>query len=288
VLQYGLPVLFTLFLWWFSTGLILYLDGLPRHTFRWSLLGVTLVQALALYGLAVSGADTRVAGAYLAFGCALLVWAWVEMTFLMGWITGPRRAPCPEGCTGRQRFGYAVLALLYHELAIIACAAAVIALTWRQPNQVGTWTFLILWGMRLSTKLNVFLGVRNLNEEWLPEPLQHLRSFFTQKPMNLLFPVSVTAATAIATLLIQRLLEADIGAFEVVGLTLLATLTVLAILEHWFLVLPLPFEALWHWGLRSRAAQAPAKGDDCRDSSGQKREPNPSVTSTPLGTQSVC
>jgi hypothetical protein len=27
----------------------------------------------------------------------------------------------------------------------------------------------------------------------------------------------------------------------------------LAVLEHWFMVLPLPFEALWRWGLRSRA-----------------------------------
>ena len=37
-----LPVLYTLFAWWFSTGVILYLDGLPRHTFRWTLNGATL------------------------------------------------------------------------------------------------------------------------------------------------------------------------------------------------------------------------------------------------------
>ena len=28
----------------------------------------------------------------------------------------------------------------------------------------------------------------------------------------------------------------------------------LAIIEHWFLVLPLPFDRLWQWGLRSREA----------------------------------
>ena len=28
------PVLCTLFVWWFSTGAILYLDGLPRRTHR--------------------------------------------------------------------------------------------------------------------------------------------------------------------------------------------------------------------------------------------------------------
>jgi hypothetical protein len=31
------PVLFALFAWWFSTGIIIYLDGLPRHTYRWSM-----------------------------------------------------------------------------------------------------------------------------------------------------------------------------------------------------------------------------------------------------------
>ena len=38
-------------------------------------------------------------------------------------------------------------------------------------------------------------------------------------------------------------------------------LDLLAVLEHWFLVLPLPSEALWSWGLRSRAS-APAEGLD--------------------------
>ena len=51
-----LPVLYTLFLWWFSTGLIVWLDGLPRRTFRWSLTGATILAAIGLYGLAVERA----------------------------------------------------------------------------------------------------------------------------------------------------------------------------------------------------------------------------------------
>ena len=39
MVQYGLPVLYALFVWWFSTGLIIYLDGLPRSTYRWTMLG---------------------------------------------------------------------------------------------------------------------------------------------------------------------------------------------------------------------------------------------------------
>ena len=35
------PIFFALFVWWFSTGVILYLDGLPVRTFKWSRLAAT-------------------------------------------------------------------------------------------------------------------------------------------------------------------------------------------------------------------------------------------------------
>ena len=34
--------------------------------------------------------------------------------------------------------------------------------------------------MRQSAKLNVFLGVRNLSEEFLPQHLHYLQSYFTR------------------------------------------------------------------------------------------------------------
>ncbi|MBV8868454.1 MAG: DUF3623 family protein, partial [Acetobacteraceae bacterium] len=46
--HYLAPVLFALFVWWFSTGLIIFLDGLPRRTFRWSMLGATVLLAASL------------------------------------------------------------------------------------------------------------------------------------------------------------------------------------------------------------------------------------------------
>jgi putative photosynthetic complex assembly protein 2 len=70
--EYGLPALYALFVWWFSTGVVIYLDGLPQRTFRWSMLGATALLGLSLYGLARSGADTSIGGAYLAFTCGLL------------------------------------------------------------------------------------------------------------------------------------------------------------------------------------------------------------------------
>jgi putative photosynthetic complex assembly protein 2 len=58
-------------------------------------------------------------GAYCAFTCALLVWGWHELSFLTGWITGPRRAPA-RPARGLARFVQAVQAILWHELAILA------------------------------------------------------------------------------------------------------------------------------------------------------------------------
>jgi putative photosynthetic complex assembly protein 2 len=250
--DYGLPVLYTLFVWWSSTGLILYLDGLPRGTFRWSFVGATALLLLGLYGLVVSRSDTSVLGAYVAFSSGVLVWGWQEVGFLMGFITGPRRDPCPAGCGGWRHLGHAIQAMLYHELSLAVAAGVVVALTWGGGNQVGTWTFLILWGMRESAKLNMFLGVRNLNEEFLPDHLQFLRGFFRRKPMNLLFPVSITVSMVIVTLLVGEAVAAGSSDFDAAGYSFLGTLMMLAILEHWFLVLPIPTASLWSWGLRSR------------------------------------
>lgn len=115
----------------------------------------------------------------------------------------------------------------------------------------GLWTFLILWIMRLSAKLNVYLGVPNLTEQFLPQHLLYLKSYFCRKPMNGLFPISVTASTVIAALLVIKA-AAAITPFEAASLTFLATLMSLAVLEHWFLVIPLPAANLWSWGLKSR------------------------------------
>ncbi|EHQ52643.1 MULTISPECIES: putative photosynthetic complex assembly protein PuhE [Ectothiorhodospira] len=250
--QFGLPILYVVFLWWFSTGAIIYLDGLPRHTYRWSMLGATLLGAAALYGLAITSQDVSVAGAYIAFTCAILIWGWVEMSFLMGLITGSRRTRCPDNARGWRRFLYATQAIIYHELALLISAVAILWVTWGGANQMGLYTFLILWIMRTSTKLNVFLGVRNLNEEWLPDHLRYLESYFRKRPMNLLFPLTVTASTVVAVFLVQMALSPEVSAHQAIMATFLAILMILAILEHWFLVLPLPSQALWNWALRSR------------------------------------
>ena len=248
------PAAFAVFLWWFSTGVIIYLDGLPRRSFRWSLVGASLLALLALYGLHATRNDTSLLAAYLAFASGLALWGWQEITFLMGYITGPRKSPCEPGCKGLKHFWHATETILYHELAIAAGAVLALVMTLGGENTIGLWTYLILWIMRLSAKLNLFLGVRNVGAELLPEHMRYLEGFLRKKAMNWLFPIVVLLASGVAALLVSQIKAAPLGSFEAVGATLLAGLLILAILEHLLMVLPLPSVALWNWSLRSHSA----------------------------------
>jgi len=192
----------------------------------------------------------------------VLIWGWLEISFYMGYVTGPRKKHCHHACGGWKHFGHAIQASLYHELAVLALAAVVITLTWGSANRYGLWTFVVLWWMHQSARLNVFLGVSNLNADFLPEHLAHIRSFLKQAPMNLLFPFSVTASTICAVCMWQRAAAFTADSFNLTGTILLATMMVLAILEHWFLVLPISatrvWNAMWEWSLISRGADAKA------------------------------
>jgi putative photosynthetic complex assembly protein 2 len=254
--QHGLPALHGLAIWWASTCLILFLDSLPRQTFRWSMTAATMILAGAVYGLVQSATDTSFAGAYTAFTCGVMIWGWLEISFYMGYVTGPRTQHCEHGCSGWRHFGHAIQASLYHELAVLLLAAIVLMTTWGHPNQFGLWTFIILWWMHQSARLNVFLGVSNLNADFLPEHLAHIKSFFRSAPMNLLFPFSVTASTICAVLMTQQAISFRADPYNATGYTLLTTLMVLAILEHWFLVLPISatrvWNRMWQWSSGSR------------------------------------
>jgi putative photosynthetic complex assembly protein 2 len=260
----ALPVLFAIFVWWFSTGLVMLLDGLPRTTFRWSHLLASGVALGALAGLVHTAPQTSAAGAFCAFTCALLVWGWHELSFLTGWVTGPRQVAATPGVRGWPRFVQAVQAILWHELAILASGCLILIITWEAPNQVGLATFAVLWVMRISAKLNVFLGVRNLSTELLPPHLAYLGSYFRRRAMNLLLPVSISASTAVVVSVVQDALASPPGSAAAVGGLLVATLLGLAIVEHWLLVLPLQATALWRWALRNHVggAPAPASGTD--------------------------
>jgi putative photosynthetic complex assembly protein 2 len=257
----ALAVVFAVFIWWFSTGIVLLLNRLSRSAIRHSLWLSSLLGVGALIGLAHTANQTRAADAYCAFTSALLVWGWHELSFLTGWITGPRKTGIPPGLSEGRRFVEAIRAILWHEIGIVGIGLLIVAITWDAPNQVGTGTFLVLWVMRTSAKLNLFFGVRNLSEEFLPAHLRYLETFFRRRPVNLLFPFSVTGASLVLAMMVAHALDTATAAASVVGTALVGTMLALAILEHWLLVLPIDTTALWRWALREagRGRSAPQR-----------------------------
>lgn len=247
-----IAIAFALFLWWFSTGLVLLANRLTNVGTVVAMVVASAAALAAIIGLWIIRDSQTVSSAYLGFLAGLLVWAWHEVAFLSGVLTGPRSTECPKGATGLRRFVVATETLIHHEIAI---AITVLGLFWMlsdAANQIGLWTFLILWGMRLSAKFNIFLGVPNITEEFLPSQLGHLRSYFKIQPLNGLFPVSITVSTGLMFWLAHHAIGAEASAFTVAGFTLLTTLTALGIVEHWFLVLPLRDQDLWRWYLKDR------------------------------------
>lgn len=248
----SIAVGFAIFIWWFSTGIVILLNRMSRSAIALSLVLSSLLGVAALIGLAHTAQQTSLSGAYCAFTCALLAWGWNELSFLTGWITGPRTTALPVGAVGWSRFVESFRAVLWHELGILLVGLGIVAITWDAPNQVGTGTYLVLWVMRTSAKLNLFFGVRNLSEEFLPAHLAYLQSFFRRRAANVFFFFAVAAASACLALLVTQATAALTTEAQAVGYALVATMLALAILEHLLLVLPLDTTALWRWAIRKR------------------------------------
>ena len=253
---------FAIFIWWFSTGIVILLNRMSRTAVALSLALSSLLGVASLVGLAHTAQQTGVAGAYCAFTCALLAWGWNELSFLTGWITGPRTTALAQGAVGWPRFVQSVRAVLWHELAILLVGCAIVAITWDAPNQVGTGTYLVLWIMRTSAKLNMFFGVRNLSEEFLPAHLAYLESFFRRRRFNAFFPFAVALASVCLWWLAAYASSPLTSQAQAVGAVLVGTLLALAIIEHFMLVLPLDTTALWRWALRKRQGPSPAPAFD--------------------------
>jgi putative photosynthetic complex assembly protein 2 len=254
----GCAVLYAVFLWWFSTGAILWLDRRPRRTYGLSLIGGTIVALGAVFGLVQTMTQTSPAAAVIAFTCALGLWGWHELSFLTGFIAGPRKTACPPGASGWRRFVLAASTMIYHEIALVLTAAILWDILRLQPNKVGLWTFAILLVSRLSAKLNLFLGVPNFTAEFFPDHLRHLTSYLRKSPTNLLFPAWVAAGVALAWVEAASALRGDATSFEVVGYSLVFALTALALIEHAFMVLPIHDAALWRWALPTSAKNSTA------------------------------
>ena len=252
---------YTVFVWWFCTGVIFYLDGLPTQTYWVSIGAATFVATCAIIGIIASSRVDSEASAYVAFTCAVLIWGWQEMLFLMGVLAGPSKAPLPEGVSEKTRFKLATRSVIHHELALLGVGILLLLLTWRSPNRVGGATYMLLWLMRLSAKLNLFVGVRNTYAHLLPAHIAYLGSYFRQRTTVSKFFVGSTTFAALLTVSLWLLVAYESSlVLSPTGAALVASLMTLAVVEHFFLVLPIPMEQLWSAALSSRGQGKTKRG----------------------------
>ncbi len=246
-------ILYALFVWWFSTGLVLLLVLRRPGVVRVGLCLAALVFPACLLVLARASVNASVAGAYIGFTAAIVLWATQEVAFLTGTVTGPRPLPCPPGATGVARVRYAIASILYHEIALAVSGLAVMAVSFGGIDQVGPLTFAVLWTMRVSAKLNLFLGVPVLNDGFMPAPIAYARSYFRRGPVNAFFPAMMVLSGLAACALVGAAIDAEAGSAGQVGDILVASLLGLALIEHFFMVVALPIDRLWSWSMRGTA-----------------------------------
>ena len=173
--------------WWFGTGIILLLVRLPKEQFSPARLSWTLISIPALYFTYQSMLENTNANAYMGFISTIVLWGWHELAFLTGWISGPRRVPLEAGLGLWDRFKQSVQVVWHHELALFVTLILLVIVQIGHPNHTAMCTFALLWLMRLSSKLNLFFGVPQVGEQYLPTHLTYMGSYFRKKPVGVFF-----------------------------------------------------------------------------------------------------
>ena len=252
-----LPFIVTVAIWFVATGLIAWADNRERATFSTSLMVGSIAGIAGLVVILIASLSVEVWAVYLSFIGALMVWGWHELSFLTGASAGPRRGLAEPDLTGLARFRQAAATVMHHEVALALTALLLISLAWNMPNQIGATVFVLMFAMRLISKINLFVGVPNSTSEMLPEQLAYLKTYFGPNRMTLLLAASVAAILAVTVWFGSLALAAPVGSAEMVGASLLFTLSLLGVLEHLFLALPFRDGMLWGWALPKRGAPAP-------------------------------
>lgn len=244
------PILFAVVTWWASTGIVLWLINRPRRTHRKIALGATVVLALATVGVVLLRETVTPMAAYTGFALGIASWAWHEVMFLLGFISGPRKSPCPEGLGLGRRFCVSAQTVIHHEVAIALHALVLLTLSIGAANQVALLTFAVLWAMRISAKLVVFFGAPNVASHFLPEHLRYLGSYFSKSSNAAAAVVALLATSGLALTVGAQIDGTAAGSFQQIGAILVTALAGLAVLEHLALVISLPDQILWSWAVK--------------------------------------
>ncbi|MEO0575132.1 MAG: putative photosynthetic complex assembly protein PuhE [Pseudomonadota bacterium] len=264
-MAYIWPVIIAVSLWWLATLALLWRIRLPRDTFGASLWAVTAGLVVGVACIVASASMASPLGAYLAFFGTLALWSWHEATYFFGTISGPRPLPCPSGVSLWRRFWFGVGASLYHELLVILTVVALWVGLQDAVNTVALQAFVVLWLMRWSTKINIFFGVSNLHTEYWPNHLRYLDSYVGAASHNRVFPLSIVLGVVLSVWLVKPWFGVTSSPFDIVSVSLLLTLLVLGLLEHLFLLIPVPDGKLWSLAVPTQAEEITVENVNLHD-----------------------
>lgn len=239
-----LPLFFVLIAWWLGTATVLVLQQQYRTSHgvtSWLLPAIALISAVTLFSTSTSAS---ISAHFLAFLAALVLWGCIELSYYWGLITGTHKQPCPADIVGWPRFRIAIQTSIWHETTAMVTGLLLLVILWEAHNPTGLYAFLVLWLMRWSAKLNLFIGVPHFSTAWFPESMNYLKSYIQHRPISLFFLISVGLATGVALWLLET--ASSVGGTSALSYRLPALLLCLAIVEHIFMALPIADNKLWN------------------------------------------
>lgn len=186
--------------------------------------------------------------AYIGFISTIVVWGWHELSFLTGWISGSRKQALDPNLKTWSRFKQSVLVIWHHELALVLNLLLLMGMQVGHPNHTAICTFTLLWLMRLSSKLNLFFGVPQVGEQYLPHQLSYMGSYFRKSEVGIFFYFTMCLSSVTWVVLVWQAHEGQVAITS--HWVLLASLLGLAIVEHLLMMIPLSLERVWGWALK--------------------------------------
>jgi len=232
--------------WWLLTGLALLLVHQSQKVAHRGFLVhsiLTLAAWVCVPFNAASNSPIAVAGGFLL---GLTIWGWLEISYLLGYVNGPNHEIYSGGSSTWRRFKGALATTIYHEATVVASVAFLAAISIDQPNRTACYTVSVLCLMRWSAKLNLFFGVRAFNDRWLPDHLHYLTSYLRLGKSSLLLPISAILGFLITFQIYELADQSNVASYQL-SLNLVASLMLLASIEHVFLLFPVNEAALWRW-----------------------------------------
>lgn len=239
----GLGISLTLLAWWVGTGAVFLAARGSARRRRWAFLlatgGLGGVLTLLPTVSQLEGISGVLAALFAGFGA----WAWVELSFYSGYVTGPSRRLPPEGASLGVRFRHALAACLWHELAIPVLGVGIWLLS-PGGNGWALWIYLTFWALHEVARINVLVGVPHPFAELLPPHLAHLKPYLEPRPWGWPLVVTLAGHVAAGAALVSGAMGAA-GTGEMLGWTALAALVALGWVEHLVLMFPIPLQRLW-------------------------------------------